>query len=68
MVQAVAEADVAKQLFGALAKVRRNTLRQKRDERIVDGVQIAEQVETLKDETDIVAPVRVAFRGRLPCQ
>ena len=61
MVKPVAQPNLLEHFNGSITQFSRNALREVRDQCVVDGVEIVQQVEALKDESDIVTAVGVAF-------
>jgi len=61
VVEPVSKADLLQHGDGSVAEFDRNSLRQVRDKGVVNRVEIIQQVEALKDESDIVPAVSVAF-------
>ena len=62
MIEPVAKPNLLEHFNGPVTQFSRNTLRKVRDERVVDRVEIVQQVEALKNESNIVAAVSVALR------
>ena len=64
VVEAVAQADLREQLGGPLLLLRRHAPGQERHQHVLEGREVADQVERLEDEADLVAAVEVLHRPR----
>ena len=62
MQKSVGQAKASQQLSSLLTKLIRNASRKIRHEHVVNGVQIAQQIEALEDEPHVVAAVSVSLR------
>lgn len=61
MIEPVTQPDLLEHFNGSVTKLGRDVLRKVRNQCVVDGVEIVQQVEALKDEPDIVTAIGVPF-------
>ena len=64
VIEAIAQADLGQQLDGPLPLLGRHAPGQERDQHVLERRQVADQVERLEDEADLVAAIGVLLRPR----
>src|SRR5271165_72769 len=62
MVETVAEANLGEQLSGALLLLGRDSPGQEGNEHVLEGREVADQVERLEDEADLFAAIKIRHR------
>ena len=61
MIETVAQPDLVEKLNRSGSKFGRNASRKKRDQHVIDGSEVAEQIEALKNEADLLSPKVVSL-------
>src|SRR5207249_2741161 len=68
VIQTLAQANLLKQVDGAGPQLRGNAAGKERHQHVVDGGQVAQQVETLKHEAHLLAPKGTSLASRHAAQ